>query len=87
MDKLDIPTFILFKTDINTQELNNEILKKLSTMFPDIEKKNKSKNKNKVTMLKNQKMQIQKDNISNKVNLILNKLSEKNIDNLVIDFK
>ena len=39
MDKLDIPTFILFKTDINTQELNNEILKKLSTMFPDIEKK------------------------------------------------
>ena len=86
MDKIDIPTFITFKSDLNTQELNNDILKKLTTMFPDIDKKNKNKNKNKVNVLKNQKIQIQKDNITNKVNLILNKLSEKNIDNLVIEF-
>jgi hypothetical protein len=26
---MDISTFILFKTDINTQELSNEILKKI----------------------------------------------------------
>jgi len=86
MDKLDISTFILFKSDINTQELNNEILKKLNIMFPDYEKKNKNKNKNKTNILKNQKIQTQKENISNKINLILNKLSEKNIDNLIIEF-
>lgn len=86
MEKLDISTFMLFKTDTNTQELNNEILKKLNMIFPDYDKKNKMKNKNKPNILKNQKIQTQKDNISNKVNLILNKLSEKNIDNLVIEF-
>ena len=37
MDKIDVPTFITFKSDLNTQELNNDILKKLTTMFPDIE--------------------------------------------------
>jgi hypothetical protein len=83
---MDISTFILFKSDINTQELNTEILKKLNILFPDIDKKNRNKNKNKNNILKNQKIQIQKVNISNKVNLILNKLSEKNIDNLVIEF-
>ena len=86
MDKFDISTFILFKSDINTQELNNEIIKKLNVMFPDYEKKNKNKNKNKTNVLKNQKIQTQKENISNKINLILNKLSEKNIDNLIIEF-
>ena len=84
MEILDIPTFTLFKSNINTQELNNDILKKLNILFPDIEKKNRNKNKNNV--LKNQKVQNQKENISNKVNLILNKLSEKNIDNLIIEF-
>ena len=84
MEKLDISTFTLFKTNINTQELNNDILKKLNMLFPEIEKRNKNKNKNNV--LKNQKIQTQKENITNKVNLILNKLSEKNIDNLVIEF-
>ena len=84
MEKLDISTFILFKSNINTQELNIDILKKLNILFPDIEKKNRNKNKNNI--LKNQKIQNQKENISNKVNLILNKLSEKNIDNLVIEF-
>jgi hypothetical protein len=86
MEKFDISTFILFKSDINTQELNNEIIKKLNVMFPDYEKKNKNKNKNKTNILKNQKIQTQKENISNKINLILNKLSEKNIDNLLIEF-
>ena len=81
---MDISTFILFKSNINTQELNNEILKKLNILFPDVEKRNKNKYKNNI--LKTQKIQNQKENISNKVNLILNKLSEKNIDNLVIEF-
>lgn len=86
MEKLDISTFMLFKTHTSTQELNNEVLKTLNMIFPDYDKKNKMKNKNKTNILKNQKIQTQKDNISNKVNLILNKLSEKNIDNLVIEF-
>jgi hypothetical protein len=86
MEKLDISTFMLFKTHNDTQELNNEIIKKLNMIFPDYDKKNKMKNKNKTNILKNQKIQTQKENIFNKVNLILNKLSEKNIDNLVIEF-
>ena len=81
---MDISTFILFKSNINTQELNNEILKKLNILFPDVEKRNKNKYKNNI--LKTQKIQNQKENISNKVNLILNKLSEKNIDSLIIEF-
>ena len=84
MEYLDINTFKLFKKDINTQELNIDLLNKLLIIFPDSDKKNKNKNKNNI--LKNQKIQIQKDNLFNKVNLILNKLSEKNIDNLVIEF-
>jgi hypothetical protein len=49
-------------------------------------KKLRIKTRIKINILKNQKIQIQKENISNKVNLILNKLSEKNIDSLIIEF-
>lgn len=85
MNKIDISSFILFKTHSETQELSNEILKKLNLIFPDIDKK-RNRNKNKNNVLKTQKILIQKENISNKVNMILNKLSEKNIDSLVIEF-
>ena len=89
MENLDINTFTSFKTNINTQEFNNNIFKKLNVLFPDSDK-NKKNNKNKINnnnnILKNQKIQSQKDNICNKVNLILNKLSEKNINNLIIKF-
>lgn len=84
MENLDINIFKSFKKDINTQELDIEILNKLMLTFPDSDKKSKNKNKNNI--LKNQKIQIQKDTLYNKINLILNKLSEKNIDNLVIEF-
>ena len=88
MENLDIQTFILFKTHHNTQELKGDILSKINILFPDVDNKNKNKNnkKNNNNILKNQKIQSLKDNICNKVNLILNKLSEKNIDNLVIEF-
>lgn len=85
MNKIDISSFILFKTHLDTQELNNEILKKLNLIFPDIDKK-RNRNKNKNNVLKTQKILNQKESISNKVNMILNKLSEKNIDSLIIEF-
>jgi hypothetical protein len=85
MNKIDISSFILFKTHSETQELNNEILKKLNLIFPDIDKK-RNRNKNKNNVLKTQKILNQKENISNKVNMILNKLSEKNMDSLIIEF-
>jgi len=86
MNQLDINQFIVFKTDTKTQELDNNILKKLSILFPENKKNLKKNNNNNNTILKNQKIQSQKENICNKVNLILNKLSEKNIDNLIIEF-
>jgi len=85
MNKIDISSFILFKTHSETQELSNEILKKLNLIFPDIDKK-RNRNKNKNNVLKTQKILNQKENISNKVNMILNKLSEKNMDSLIIEF-
>jgi len=75
------------KQKLNPENLNmdNNILESLLNIF---EKKNKKvfikpKSNN---ILKNVKQQQSKDNIFNKVNLILNKLSESNINNLVIEF-
>ena len=48
--------------------------------------KNKDKKIKKVNILKNHKIQNSKDSINNKVNLILNKLSESNVDNLIVEF-
>lgn len=75
------------KQKLNPENLNmdNNILESLLNIF---EKKNKKlfikpKSNN---ILKNVKQQQSKDNIFNKVNLILNKLSESNVNNLVIEF-
>ena len=46
----------------------------------------KKKVKSNVNVLKNRDLQGVKENISNKINLILNKLSDSNVDNLIIEF-
>ena len=86
MEVLDLNLFLSFKINNDTQELDNMTLKKLSDLFGCNDKKNKKVQKKGVNILKNHKIQSKKDHIVNRVNLILNKLSESNIDNLVIEF-
>ena len=89
MEVLDINKFLSFKNDLNTQELDNKILNILISLFGYIDKNQKNKKNSKklnINILKNHKIQNKKDVISNKVNLILNKLSESNIDSLIIEF-
>ena len=82
---MNIIEFKKQKHNPDNQNIDNNILESLMNIF---EKKNKKffikpKSNN---ILKNAKQQHSKDNISNKVNLILNKLSDSNLNNLVIEF-
>lgn len=89
MEVLDINTFLSFKLNENVQELDKKTLDIISELFGSLDKNKKGKKfikKTNINILKNQKIQTKKENIVNRVNLILNKLSESNIDNLVIEF-
>jgi hypothetical protein len=89
MEVLDINTFLSFKTHDLVQELESETLELISELVGSSDKNKKGKKfvkKPNVNILKNQKIQTKKDNIVNRVNLILNKLSESNIDNLIFEF-
>jgi hypothetical protein len=89
MEVLDINNFLSFKMDSNTQELTNGVLELLNSLFGSVDKNKKIKKnikKQTTNILKNQKIQNKKEIIGNKVNLILNKLSESNIDSLIIEF-
>jgi hypothetical protein len=84
-----INTFLAFKTLDNTQELDTKTVEYLNDLFGTLDKNKKNKKISKkpnINILKNQKIQNKKDNVVNKVNLILNKLSETNIDNLIVEF-
>lgn len=86
---LDIDDFISYKPNKEVQELDTKTLELLNSLFGLNDKYKKSKKyikKQSINILKSQKVQNKKDNIINKVNLILNKLSETNIDNLVLEF-
>jgi len=89
MEVLDINTFLSFKTNEDVQELDSKTIELLNELFGSVDKNKKGKKfikKPNVNILKNQKIQSKKENIVNRVNLILNKLSESNMDNLVIEF-
>ena len=75
------------KEKINKENLllDDNILKLLLDVFDNNFKKPSNKIKH-INILKTGKIQQNKDTISNKVNLILNKLSENNINNLIIEF-
>lgn len=84
-----INLFLSFKSNTEVQELDEDILENLVSIFGVIDKNKKNKKyakKSNINILKNQKFQNKKDNIVNRINLILNKLSESNIDVLVIEF-
>jgi hypothetical protein len=84
-----INSFLSFKLKPEVQELDKTIHDKLVSIFGTIDKNKKNKKfvkKPNINILKNHKLQNQKNNLVNRVNLILNKLSESNIDSLVIEF-
>ena len=87
MEVLDINEFLSYKTNPNVVDLDSKTLDLISSLFGfDKFKKNKKATKINHNVLKSMKVQNKKDNTSNRVNLILNKLSESNIDNLIIEF-
>lgn len=87
-NNLDINIFLSYKNKPELQNLDTDILEKLNELFGgDKMRRHKKPQKKQVTpILKNQKIQNKKDNIGNRVNLILNKLSESNIDSLIMEF-
>ena len=85
----NINLFLSFKSNAEVQELDDNVLENLVSIFGIIDKNKKNKKllkKSNINILKNHKMQNKKDNIVNRVNLFLNKLSETNIDVLTVEF-
>ena len=86
-NKLDIELFLNLKHDVHCLHLDNDIVESIVDIFANNKnKKTKPIQKKTLAVIKNPKLKQIKDKISNKVNLILNKLSENNIDNLVLEF-
>ena len=92
MNNYDIDTFFQYRHLEECKNLDENIINSILNLFNsnyDIKHKKNKKvfiKKSENSILKNSKLQSMKDKISNKVNLILNKLSDTNIDNLVIEF-
>lgn len=85
MEDMNIKYFISFKLNSELQNLDQNILDTINNMFQFIDKKNKKINKKPQKIIK-AKLPFKRDSITNKVNLILNKLSESNTSNLVLEF-
>ena len=82
---MDIESFVSLKNSSELKNLSNEIMNVI-TLLSSNKKVFKNMNNKGNQLLKNPKIQLLKDKIENKVNLILNKLSELNINNLLIEF-
>jgi len=88
-NKLNIELFFNLKNNEDCLYLDNDIIDSIIDTFTNNNSKNKKNKiiiKKSIAVLKNPKLKQIKDKISNKVNLILNKISENNIENLVIEF-
>ena len=82
---MNIDTFRAMKNLPELLNLSEEINDLINLLYNGKKiYKNQSKSHNQI--LKNPKMQLLKDKIENKVNLILNKLSESNINILLSEF-
>jgi hypothetical protein len=86
--ELNIKKFWQIKNTPNVSYLDNYIINEILCSFEnnEIKKIKKSYKKNNNNINKNNKIKINKDKISNKIKLILNKLSHNNIHNLVLEF-
>ena len=82
---MDIESFVSLKTSPELINLSNEIIN-IVTVLAGGKKIFKNINNKGNQLLKNPKIQLLKNKIENKVNLILNKLSELNINNLLVEF-
>jgi hypothetical protein len=81
------PDYILsFKNHPDVAKLDNSTLEYINKLGCFNDYKNKFVKKTHNHILKNPKMQNIKDSLDNKVNLIMNKLSETNINNLLLEF-
>jgi len=81
---MDINYFLSFKTSDKCQDLDTLILLKFNNFFGPIKKKHVQSSN--LHILKNQELQNKKNNLTNKINLILNKVSDSNINNLLDEF-
>jgi len=82
---MNVETFRNLKNSTELLELNKEMIS-LINLLSNGKKLNKNSTKMGNQILKNPKMQLLKDKIENKVNSILNKLSELNMNNLLSEF-
>ena len=81
---MDINYFLSFKTSNICQELDNLTLLKFNNFFGNIKKKHVQTSN--LHILKNQELQNKKNVLTNKVNCILNKMSDSNMNNLLDEF-
>jgi hypothetical protein len=81
---MDLQSFVSLKSSPELEILNQEIINLIS-QFSGVKKHLKNNNKGN-QILKNPKIQLLKDKIENKVNSVLNKLSELNFNNLLLEF-
>ena len=87
---MKVEYLLSFKDDVEVQDLDEDFINSISNFFiKSYSKKVKKKiikPISKSNLLKNTKLQTSKDKIENKVNLIVNKLSKNNFDNIVKEF-
>ena len=82
---MNVETFKIIKNSPELSVLSDDMVNLINLLSSGKKIfKNNQKVNNKI--LKNPKMQLLKDKIENKVNLVLNKLSEMNISNLLSEF-
>ena len=82
---MDLQSFVSLKTSSELDNLSQQIINLINQMSGG--KKNLKNFNNKGNqLLKNPKIQLLKDKIENKVNSVLNKLSELNFNNLLVEF-
>jgi hypothetical protein len=87
--KIDINLFLNLRSEQDCLELDPGVINSIVDSFSNNDnkyKKYKPQMKKTQNVFKNPKIKLIKDKISNKVNLILNKLSENNGNNLVSEF-
>jgi hypothetical protein len=85
--ELNIKNFLQLRNLQQTSYLENDIINEILSSFENNDVKKVKKNSYKKNNFnKNNKIKINKDKVSNKVKLILNKLSHNNINNLVLEF-
>lgn len=89
---LTIDYIISFKTHPDVQKLDKQTIDHINTLSLNNDKRYKYSRNVQIyppynnQLLKNPKLQNMKDIIENRINLILNKLSENNINNLLLEF-